>query len=141
MYFLSFLIAVAFPVTITSVLFPAGKDTGSNVPQRPPAYVFGIVWPLLYLLISLSWWTVKDWRMSYALYPILIFMLCLWLVLYKKSKLYGLWCLLATWTFSMGMLVSLGIRSETAAWLFLPLVGWLLTASLLNFRVLENAQK
>jgi tryptophan-rich sensory protein len=141
MYPLVFLLGVAAPITITSILFPAGKDTGSDVPQRPPGYVFGIVWPLLYILIAISWWTVKDWKMSYILYPLLIFMLCLWLVLYKKSKIYGLWCLLATWTISLGMIISLSFRSETAAWTFLPLVGWLLTASLLNFRAIENTQK
>ena len=141
MYFLPFLIAVAIPITITSILFPTGKDTGSNVPQRPPGYIFGIVWPLLYILIAISWWLVKDWKLSYTLYPLLIFMLCLWLVLYKKSKNYGLWCLLATWTFSLGMIISLAVRSELAAWAFLPLVGWLLTASLLNFRSIENIQK
>ena len=31
-----------------------GKDSGKSIKFRPPGYIFGIVWPILYLLMSIS---------------------------------------------------------------------------------------
>ena len=37
-----------------SAICPMKKgEAGSNVPARPPGWVFGVVWPILYLLLTL----------------------------------------------------------------------------------------
>ena len=36
------------------------KDAGKNVYFRPDSKVFGIVWPILYLLIGLSWFYARH---------------------------------------------------------------------------------
>ena len=40
---------------IVSYKCKMGKDSGKTVKFRPPGYVFGIVWPILYILLGLSW--------------------------------------------------------------------------------------
>ena len=55
------------PLDIVLVILPAvvgygsqrlcsvGKNAGSSVLFRPPAWAFGIIWPILFLLFGLSW--------------------------------------------------------------------------------------
>ena len=31
------------------------RNSGNIVKFRPPSFVFGIVWPILYILLGLSW--------------------------------------------------------------------------------------
>ena len=31
-----------------------GKDAGKNVKFRPPAWFFGVIWPILFLLLGIS---------------------------------------------------------------------------------------
>ena len=51
-------IYLLFPLVsgyLTTFFCPMQKNTGSKVKFRPPAYIFKIVWPILYLLIGLAW--------------------------------------------------------------------------------------
>ena len=113
-------------ISITSLLCPNLKSSGANVPLRPPGWVFGIVWPILYVTTGLSWSRSKlDTE-----FITLTILLCTWLVVYscKDDKTMGRNVLIVTTLFSYYLLTQL-----KAPGLFLPLSLWLTFATYLNF--------
>ena len=66
------------------------SKSGTTIKFRPPGYVFGIVWPILYILLGLSWINseYKKDKIIDGLYFVLSTLLALWIVVYScyKSK-------------------------------------------------------
>ena len=114
-------------ITITSLLCPNLKSSGVNVPLRPPGWVFGIVWPILYVTTGLAWSRSKlDTE-----FIILTALLCSWLIAYscKNDKTMGRNVLIASTLFSYYMLLSTKVPL-----LFAPLSVWLTFATYLNYK-------
>ena len=132
------------PLTIgylMSAICPMKGRAGSNVPSRPPGWVFGVVWPILYILMGLVWVRLrkqKDKITVDILFCLLTVVLNSWIVVYscanrKKDALYilliSLTISLAIWGYSVG---------TTELFYFTPLVVWLLFATMLNFTEVNN---
>jgi tryptophan-rich sensory protein len=126
----------------TSALFcGVNKDSGKMVKFRPPAIVFSIVWPILYLLLGISWFLARKQPNSIfvdTMYLSLNLILCLWLYVYscradKKNAIYvivlsiifALFC----YTVCEDVLGKLAI---------VPLIGWLYLATLINIFEVET---
>ena len=123
-----------------SLLCPMTNTAGSEIPARPPGYVFGIVWTILYILIGASWVlaSMKNTAAQPSIWVVgmLFFALCLllsaWVYLYscngnKKAALY---------TIPMAMLVTIWlliILPDLSKLLLAPLIVWLAFAFALNF--------
>lgn len=113
-------------ISITSLLCPVTKTSGVNVPFRPPGWVFGVVWPILYVTTGMAWSRTKlDME-----FTILTTLLCYWLVTYScnNDKTSGRNVLIVTTLYSYYMLYTMKSRI-----LFLPLSMWLTFATYLNF--------
>jgi len=126
---------------ITSFLCPMSKskNTDSNVLFRPPPYVFGIVWPILYLLIGYSWY-LAECPIVNLLFIINTFLCCLWLVLYsclgnRIYALYDLFLLQLSNLFIIFYLVQIG--KFTSIYLLLPYAMWIIFAILLSINNLN----
>lgn len=111
-------------IFLTSLLFPL-KNAGSEVPFRPPAYVFAIVWPILLIVFGISWYLNTN---HWYLYLTITLLLCLWIIIYKYSKLFSFLELLLT----IGVLFSMILIIDNHVWLIYPLLLWLIFASTLN---------
>lgn len=114
---------------ITTTLCPMDKSDGIKLPQRPPAFVFGIIWPILYLLIGYCW-SLSTSNIEECLFWILNVLLCLWIVYWscrndKKKSLYIIACCITTTL----MLIKI---SKNGIYLC-PLFGWLIYAMMLNY--------
>ena len=48
-----YLIIPMLSVYISGTFYPVNNNTGKEIWFRPPSYVFGIVWPILLILIGL----------------------------------------------------------------------------------------
>ena len=106
---------------------------------NPPGYVFGIVWPILYLLMGIT-----AWRTFYTikkLFYVQLFFNAIWSWLFFSFHL-PLISLIDIW-----LLIFINIRilfmvlkeDKLAAFLYTPYIVWLLFASYLNlFIVLNN---
>ena len=117
-------VAFGCSVAVTALLCP--KDF-KRVKYQPPNWVFGVVWPLLYVTTGVAWAiSERD-----DLFTLLTLLSCAWLVLYQLLK----------WT--EAALVDLVVATAVAAaasavlpppekWLLLPLAAWLAFASFLN---------
>lgn len=112
--------------TIVSALFPMDRIHYSSLkqsPLTPPDYLFGLVWPILYLLIGYS--LVK--KPSQWLWINLGLNLA-WLVVFNgfknpKSAFYIL---------VMMIITLLAYLKETQNWLLIPYLLWTLFATYLN---------
>lgn len=129
MSFWKYLLAVAVPVTISSFLWPVGKTAGASLPQRPPAWVFGVVWPILYVLIALTWEQLPD--SEKWIIPVFVFLLCAWQALYKQNKIWGVWII------ALAMTLALYI-AKIGSPVFIPVLGWLMFAFALNFAEVQS---
>ena len=140
---------LVFPLVVLALILGglASSDTSTDVwyqaliksDLNPPGYVFGIVWPILYILMSISAYrTFKDtgriffmqlifntaWSwMFFSFHMPLVALLNIWLLIYLNASL-------ALKMFKIDRL---------SAILYSPYVLWLLFASYLNlFIVLNN---
>lgn len=113
---------------LTASFCPMKSNSGSNVKFRPPAYVFGIVWPILYLMLGSAWIFSKERTMFYLLFSLL---LSSWIVMFSclKNKKKASWILLANVTMCIALMV---VSKKQSQLLLTPLLGWLLFALLMN---------
>ena len=116
------------------------SKSGTTIKFRPPGYVFGIVWPILYILLGLSWINseYKKDKVIDGLYFGLSTLLALWIVVYScyKSKKGALSIMLL----SILAIVFLMILISKKSRLYLaPLLVWLCYALLLSTTDIQNS--
>ena len=116
------------------------SKSGTNIKFRPPGYVFGIVWPILYILLGLSWINsdYKKDKIIDGLYFGLSTLLALWIVIYScyKSKKGALFIMML----SILAIVFLMILIPKKSQLYLaPLLVWLCYALLLSTSDIQNS--
>ena len=70
-----YLLLPIFSVYFVGLFYPIDKETGKEIPFRPPSWVFGVVWPVLLLLLGYSW-TLRPGLTNY--YLILTLLLSTW---------------------------------------------------------------
>ena len=65
------------------------ERSGVNVKFRPPPFIFGIVWPILYILLGLSWINSNpDKNMNLeVMFFVLSSLLAYWIVVYACQKI------------------------------------------------------
>jgi len=119
------------------VYFCKFKKDNIVIPQKPPSIVFKLVWPILYILLGISWNTVKVRSINDLIHFFCNILLILWLFVYncKNKKKYGIYILV--------LLISLVItiistHSNIFHKLYLvPLLAWLLVAYQLNWDIVR----
>lgn len=113
----------------------SSKRAGASVAFRPPAYVFGIVWPILYIMIGLSWVIAAKTKKTNThielCYLSISILLASWIFVYgcKNRKVWGVYSI----ALSLGAIIMtmnlVGVESRV---LLVPLLTWLLLALLMN---------
>jgi len=122
----------------TSAICKIPKDAGATVKIRPPSWVFGVIWPILFTLIGISWvYAIRENKFNYVSYSVLIAMLSLWIIMYacSKDKTWGVWVLIMTLCASI---VTLCMGNLTSQLFLTPLVPWLFLATLINALEVQN---
>lgn len=120
------------------------SSAGQRVKSRPPGWVFATVWTVLYLLLGFAWAvTYKEGALVNVFIGILVVALIMWIVTYnaigdKKAALYvlviSLLMAVLTWSYML--------RESKKTWtnyLIVPLVIWLVFATLLNFEEVNRS--
>lgn len=120
---------------VTSMIWKVGSSAGANIPARPPPAVFGIVWPILYILMGLAWIRLRDDKENKLyvdiMFSIITFLLCLWIVTYYYSKRGGLYVILFCY---LAVLLTIVYNNKNKnSMLIVPLLVWLMFATMLNY--------
>lgn len=129
---LAILFSPSFTGFLTSSQCNVGEKSGKKLKFRPPGYVFGLVWPVLYLSVGYSFViATRQTPYAYIYYILLNLLLNVWIIVYgcmgKKRE--------ATWVLLLCVLVSLVCYTEgniTNKRLLIPLMTWLGFATLMN---------
>lgn len=112
---------------LTSTYCDPLVNSGINVPGRPPAWVFGVVWPILYITTGIAWALSK--RDAY--FATVVALACMWLFVYscKKDKTSAALLLVLNAIISWKMVSTM---SGDIKKLFLPWAVWISFATYLN---------
>ena len=127
----------------TSMFCNVSKTSGAQVSFRPPAFIFSIIWPLLYLLFGFSWYFARKSDINNITlidinYGILVLLLNFWIYIYacKNNKKDAIYILVLSIVFG---LLSYTLGNLTSKMLIVPLIVWLLFATLLNIFEVEKS--
>ena len=109
----------------------------------PPAWLFGPVWTILYLMIGYAAYRVyKNRTLSAIKVPVVIFMIQLvlnaaWTLVFftLQSISGGLLVILLLWLSILGLIQSFAKESKVAAMLLIPYLLWVSFAAVLNFSI------
>ena len=117
---------------------PMTREEGATLAQSPPPHVFGIVWPILYLLLGFSWSNSRNDVTTDIMHGVLTTLLCLWILVFscldqKKYGVYVLACVVATTACCMSL--HTGKISKIA---LTPLLAWTSLAFQLNYHILDH---
>mgnify|MGYP001199147676 FL=1 len=124
---------------LLSALCPMTKNDGADINARPPAYVFGIVWPILYLLLGYSWVMLQDNENADLFFGINTLLGMLWLYTYScnKNKKQALYVLLAMLLVSLYLLFYSFQINPNITYFIIPYTVWLIFALMLNFKLVN----
>ena len=136
------LIRLFYPMVAGFVVskFCKMERSGVNVKFRPPPYVFGIVWPILYILLGLSWINSNpDKNMNLeVMFFVLSSLLAYWIVVYacQKNKKNAVFVMLAIVLNIALLMVQIPKKSQLY---LVPLAVWIFFAMLLSTTELQNS--
>jgi translocator protein len=114
------------------------EKSGVDVKFRPPPFVFGIVWPILYILLGLSW--IKSNPDKNRNIEIMFFtlssLLAYWIVVYacQKNKKNAVFVMLAIILNISLLMVQISKQSQIY---LVPLAVWIFFAMLLSTTELQ----
>ena len=129
-----FLIPAIICYTVTAFC-KIGKTAGGNVKFRPPPMVFGIIWPILFILFGLSWAIAmrncENKILCFSTYMLVTISLALWIYIYgcKKSSKGAAWVLILSIAIS---LMCFAQGNNISKILLAPLIAWCVFAQLMN---------
>jgi tryptophan-rich sensory protein len=110
----------------------------------PPGYIFSIVWPILYILISISVWIIwnkeKEITFPIQLYIIQLILNFTWSPLFFKYHCINesLFLLLLIWILVFIIIDLFYSIDKIAGLLLIPYLIWLTFAFYLNYYIVKN---
>ncbi len=113
----------------------------------PPGYIFSIVWPILYILMSISLWLVwkKEQKITFPiiLYFIQLILNFIWSPIFFKYHLINisLYIILLLWIVILIIICLFYKIDKLASILLIPYIIWLTFAIYLNFYIVINNNK
>jgi benzodiazapine receptor len=142
---------VAFGIAVliaasSGAVFKAGPwyEALAKPPWRPPGFLFGPVWLVLYIMIAISGWRVWDASptVEAALIPMIVYGIQLvlngiWSAIFFGIKKPGLalFEMVFLWLSIVANIAVFATIDETAAWLLVPYLVWVSFAFVLNLSV------
>jgi len=104
---------------------------------QPPNYLFGIVWPILFLLMGIALYLVWGKQPAMKLFGIQLILNILWSALFfgLKQPLIALIEIFVLWYFIYKTTIEFYKINKTAAYLFIPYLLWVSFAIVLNLSI------
>ena len=101
-------------------------------PLNPPSYVFGIVWPILYVLMAFVSFRSADKIWKLFIPQLMLNAAWSWMFFFMHAPLMALINISILIFLNQKILVILKNESRLLFWLYLPYVLWLSFAAFLN---------
>ena len=137
------IVAIIFAAAIGSMASTsAGSDSWYLLLDKsvlnPPSYVFGIVWPILYILMMVSAFLAH--KKIFSIFIIQLFFNASWSWLFFRFQmpliaLLDIYLLIAINIYILNLMYK---ESKLAFFIFIPYVAWISFASYLNLFIVIN---
>ena len=125
-------------INIIYILIPLILGMGTSLICRPSSndnnkiskYTFIIIWPLLYILIGLSWYNNISCS---ALFWLLNILLCSWLIVYSciNNKMAAFYILLLSLVNTIMCYTC--VKDNLSKYYLSPLIVWLIVATIISY--------
>ena len=138
-------LVLLIPLTLIVGSF-ASANTGTDMwyqgliksDLNPPGYIFGIVWPILYLLMGITAW--RTFEIIKNLFYVQLFLNAIWSWLFFSFhlpliSLIDIWLLIYI---NINIVYNVLKIDKLAGLLYVPYILWLLFASYLNLFIVIN---
>lgn len=110
---------------------------------QPPGWLFGVVWPILYLMIGLAFAMVLNARgargrgVAIGLFLAQLLLNLLWSPIFfgQHQVTTAFFLIIAILILAIATTFAFGRVRKVAAWLMVPYLAWLSFASILNFQI------
>lgn len=135
-----------FPLLVggVSALFSGSFDLYSSIikpPLSPPGYVFGIVWPILYLLMGISFYYIK--KDNYILnnacvwYYVQLFLNFIWSIIFFRFRMFSFSVVILALLILSVVITFIKFRqiNKSASNYLIPYVLWIIFAFYLNLGI------
>lgn len=107
------------------------EGSAADIPLRPPSWIFGVVWPALFVTTGLAWAKASDGELDLTL-SLVTALCCAWLFVYSCLRRKGVAAaVLVASCVGTGISAAMA-RDPTSRWLLVPLAIWTAFASYLN---------
>ena len=110
-------------------------------PLSPPGYIFGIVWPILYLLMGISYYLLKkdnyDTQKESIIYYSQLFVNLLWSIFFfvLKWRLFTVFWTILLLGLVIYMIILFFKKNKVSVYLNIPYLIWLIFATYLSIGV------
>ncbi len=113
-------------------------------PLSPPAWLFPVVWTILYILMGISAYLVttssatdKQKRNAFIVYGTQLFFNFLWSIIFfnREDYLFAFMWLVALWALILANIILFYRISKPAGLLLIPYLLWVTFAGYLNFAI------
>ena len=125
---------IAVPLVLGVIVGLITKNQSSNYDGIVPGFVFPIVWSILYILMGISSYIVKDDKELMNIYKVNLGINILWPIIFFSLKLRVLaffWILILILVVGY-MIYRFYNKNKISAYLLIPYILWLVFASVLN---------
>ncbi len=125
---------IAVPLVLGAIVGLITKNQSSNYDGIVPGFVFPIVWSILYILMGISSYIVRDDKELMNIYKINLGINILWPIIFFSLKLRVLaffWILILILVVGY-MIYRFYNKNKISAYLLIPYILWLVFASVLN---------
>ena len=124
----------------TSFSVDAWYEALNKPPFQPPPAAFGIVWPILYLLIAIAGWRVftsEGETPGWGLWLGQLVLNFAWSPLFFGAHqiFWGIWVIVGTLSFALAFISVTWDKDRLAALCFFPYAAWLAFALILNISI------
>ena len=131
------IIVFTFLITNLPLLFIKTDITGLNTPFKLPSIIFPIVWSILYILMSISYYLVEDSNNTLGIYLLQLFFNSIWTILFfgfTARLLSFFWIIIL---FIIVLIMSLRYKkiNKVSFYLLIPYLLWLIFAGYLNISI------
>ena len=121
----------------TRRLCPTASFAPSRAPLQPPPWVFGVVWPLLFVSTGATWALAPRAQTTDALFGALTLLCCAWLPLYTCARTFVLAAIVLA-VATAAAVTTVAVASPAHRWVAVPLPLWLAFATYLNLHRLTR---
>ena len=104
-------------------------------PLNPPGYVFGIVWPILYLLMGIVAFLAAERIWKLFIIQLILNAAWSWIFFYYQLPIIALLDIALLILINVMIVMNLRASSKALAWLHLPYLIWLCFAAFVNISI------